>query len=573
MAKLGISTGIAPNDGLGDSLLDGAIKINSNFSEIYSRFGNGTNLTSIGGTWVSTSVGIHTLKNVGIGTTNPTSKLTVTGDSKFIGIVTATTFSGSGSGLTSIPASQLVGSFPAIDGSALTGLIGVGAGVVVKDSGSTVGIAGTIDFGDNLTVSPISVGVVTVSGGSSQFVTTAIGIHTLSNVGIGTTNPTSALTVKENTSLETLSVSGVSTFAGITTITGTTLFTNQLNVSGVSTFAGITTITGTTLFTNQLNVSGVSTFAGITTITGTTLFTNQLNVSGVSTFVNIINASGGLKVTGVSTFVSTEVNFDGNIILGNTSKASDTFVRVLSGDNNIAGIEAYGNSQGTGFLFVGESSLIGGGVAYNGNGVPAFATGETTDTVAFYRKNAGTNEVVFSYPNNSNTVTFRGSVSANSFSTPGGLNASGIVTASSFSTPGGLSISGDLNVSGIVTASSFSTPGGLSISGDLNVSGIVTASDFNSTSDENLKYDIKKVENSIHLLNEINGVKFKWKSNNKSSIGVIAQEVEKVFPELISNGEVKSINYNGLIGVLIEAVKTQSIQINILQIEIEKLKK
>ena len=550
MAKLGISTGIAPNDGLGDSLLDGAIKINSNFSEIYSRFGNGTNLTSIGGTWVSTSVGIHTLKNVGIGTTNPTSKLTVTGDSKFIGIVTATTFSGSGSGLTSIPASQLVGSFPAIDGSALTGLIGVGAGVVVKDSGSTVGIAGTIDFGDNLTVSPISVGVVTVSGGSSQFVTTAIGIHTLSNVGIGTTNPTSALTVKENTSLETLSVSGVSTFAGITTITGTTLFTNQLNVSGVSTFAGITTITGTTLFTNQLNVSGVSTFAGITTITGTTLFTNQLNVSGVSTFVNIINASGGLKVTGVSTFVSTEVNFDGNIILGNTSKASDTFVRVLSGDNNIAGIEAYGNSQGTGFLFVGESSLIGGGVAYNGNGVPAFATGETTDTVAFYRKNAGTNEVVFSYPNNSNTVTFRGSVSANSFSTPGGLNASGIVTASS-----------------------FSTPGGLSISGDLNVSGIVTASDFNSTSDENLKYDIKKVENSIHLLNEINGVKFKWKSNNKSSIGVIAQEVEKVFPELISNGEVKSINYNGLIGVLIEAVKTQSIQINILQIEIEKLKK
>ena len=217
--------------------------------------------------------------------------------------------------------------------------------------------------------------------------------------------------------------------------------------------------------------------------------------------------------------------------------------------------------------------MIGGGVAYNGNGVPAFATGETTDTVAFYRKNAGTNEVVFSYPNNSNTVTFRGSVSANSFSTPGGLNASGIVTASSFSTPGGLSISGDLNVSGIVTASSFSTPGGLSISGDLNVSGIVTASDFNSTSDENLKYDIKKVENSIHLLNEINGVKFKWKSNNKSSIGVIAQEVEKVFPELISNGEVKSINYNGLIGVLIEAVKTQSIQINILQIEIEKLKK
>ena len=113
----------------------------------------------------------------------------------------------------------------------------------------------------------------------------------------------------------------------------------------------------------------------------------------------------------------------------------------------------------------------------------------------------------------------------------------------------------------------------MSISGDLNVSGIVTAADFNSTSDENLKYDIRKVKNSISLLNEINGIMFKWKSNNKSSIGVIAQEVEKVFPELISNGEVKSVNYNGLIGVLIEAVKEHSIQINILKTEIEKLKK
>ena len=71
MAKLGISTGTTPNDGLGDNLLAGAVKINSNFSEIYTQFGDGTNLTSIGGTWASTSAGIHTLKNVGIGTTNP----------------------------------------------------------------------------------------------------------------------------------------------------------------------------------------------------------------------------------------------------------------------------------------------------------------------------------------------------------------------------------------------------------------------------------------------------------------------------------------------------------------------
>ena len=333
-----------------------------------------------------------------------------------------------------------------------------------------------------------------------------------------------------------ITISGVfNSTAGISTLTFNSSVNapTQLIVSGISTFNNIVNFNSPVFFNDIVN-------AGI--ITATTLFATNLS------FTNLIGST-----VGIATFTAATANFDGNIILGNTSKASDTFIRVLSGDNNIAGIEAHGNSQGTGYLFVGESSLIGGGVFYNGNGVPAFATGETTDTVAFYRKNAGTNEVVFSYPNNSNTVTFRGSVSSSSFSSPGGLNVVGVITASSFSTPGGL------NVVGVITASSFSTPGGL------NVVGVITCTDLNSTSDENLKYDIKKIENSISLLNEIDGVGFKWKLNDKSSIGVIAQKVEKVLPELVSQGEPKSVNYNGLIGVLIEAVKELSARIEELE--------
>ena len=44
MAKQGISTGTSPNDGTGDSLLGGAVKINSNFDEVYGKLGDGTNL-------------------------------------------------------------------------------------------------------------------------------------------------------------------------------------------------------------------------------------------------------------------------------------------------------------------------------------------------------------------------------------------------------------------------------------------------------------------------------------------------------------------------------------------------
>jgi hypothetical protein len=325
--------------------------------------------------------------------------------------------------------------------------------------------------------------------------------------------------------------------------------TGGITVSGAyNSTAGISTLTFNASITSptQIVVSGISTFNGATifnapvtfnsSITAGTITASSLTATNI-TFTNLIGPS-----IDIATFTAENANFDGNIILGNTSKASNTFVRVLAGDNHNAGIEAYGNSQGTGYLFVGESSLVGGGVFYNGNGIPAFATGETADTIGFYRKNSGTNEVVFSYPNNSNDVSFRGSVSASSFSAPGGLNVVGTVSASSFSTPGGL-----------------------------NVVGVITCTDLNSTSDKDLKYDIRKVENSISLLNEINGVEFKWKSNDKPSIGVIAQEVEKVLPELIGGGETKSVNYNGLIGVLIEAVKTQQIQIDELNSRIERL--
>ena len=120
----------------------------------------------------SSNVESLTIKNgqVGIGTTTITSTLTVDGDASIDGTVTATTFSGSGASLTNLPSSQLTGALPALDGSALTGVIASGTGIEIKDDNSIVGSAGTINFGIGLDVSPVSAGVVTVtsSGGSLQ---------------------------------------------------------------------------------------------------------------------------------------------------------------------------------------------------------------------------------------------------------------------------------------------------------------------------------------------------------------------------------------------------------------------
>jgi hypothetical protein len=105
--------------------------------------------------------------------------------------------------------------------------------------------------------------------------------------------------------------------------------------------------------------------------------------------------------------------------------------------------------------------------------------------------------------------------------------------------------------------------GTVTISGDLTVS-----------SDERLKSNIKPLENALDKLKDIRGVSYNKKPSNKAEIGVIAQEVEKHYPELINHDDkgMKSVNYNGLIGVLIESVKQLSSEMNILRAETHRLR-
>jgi hypothetical protein len=103
--------------------------------------------------------------------------------------------------------------------------------------------------------------------------------------------------------------------------------------------------------------------------------------------------------------------------------------------------------------------------------------------------------------------------------------------------------------------------------------GVVTATDFNSASDIRLKENIQKIDNPIDKIVKIDGVRFDWKSDNKPSMGVIAQNIEEVLPELVNGEESKSVNYNGIIGLLIECVKTQQEQIDELNRRLDELPK
>jgi hypothetical protein len=97
----------------------------------------------------------------------------------------------------------------------------------------------------------------------------------------------------------------------------------------------------------------------------------------------------------------------------------------------------------------------------------------------------------------------------------------------------------------------------------LDVVGTVRATDFNSVSDIALKQDIQVISNAIEKLKTISGYTFTYKANNKKGMGVLAQEVEKIFPEAVAGVEGnKSVSYGNLIGLLIEAVKELSDKID-----------
>lgn len=112
----------------------------------------------------------------------------------------------------------------------------------------------------------------------------------------------------------------------------------------------------------------------------------------------------------------------------------------------------------------------------------------------------------------------------------------------------------------------------------LHVDGDVVA--YSSTvSDERLKDNIVTIDNALDKVEALRGVSYTWNEGSrkgKSEIGVIAQEVEKVFPEIvhekelpfIDGGEYKVVDYEKLTGVLIEAVKELSAEVKALKQQI-----
>jgi hypothetical protein len=114
----------------------------------------------------------------------------------------------------------------------------------------------------------------------------------------------------------------------------------------------------------------------------------------------------------------------------------------------------------------------------------------------------------------------------------------------------------------------------------LQVSGLVAANDFVSTSDARLKKDIIPLHDALSKVMRLNGVTYYWKRESypqyqfdtKHKIGFLAQEVEKVIPELVATGTdgYKTVNYIEIVPLLVESIKQQQQQIEELKRMVKK---
>jgi hypothetical protein len=100
-----------------------------------------------------------------------------------------------------------------------------------------------------------------------------------------------------------------------------------------------------------------------------------------------------------------------------------------------------------------------------------------------------------------------------------------------------------------------------------NSSGQARANAFVTYSSKALKKNINQIENPLNIVNNLTGVTFDWKDTNKREIGLIAEEVHKVLPEIVAydNNQPAALDYPKLTALLIECVKELQTKIHFLE--------
>ena len=322
----------------------------------------------------------------------------------------------------------------------------------------------------------------------------------------------------------TISGSGAVTFAGAVTFSG-----------GVA-VAGNSTVTGTLGVSNTLTVSsgGLIVSAGGAAITGNSSVTGTFGVSSTLTASNsLIVSAGGATITAGGLTVSA----GGAAITGNSSVTGTFGVSsTLTASNGLTvsagGATITGNSSVTGTLSASSTLTASNGLTVSAGG--ASITGNSSVTGTFG---------VSSTLNVTGASTLTGNVT---------IQSSTSERTITLGSSGGYFY-------GSATQIGWKDSGGTAkvywdTSGNLTAAANVTA-----YSDARLKTNVATITNALEMVNKMRGVYYDRVDTGEAGVGVIAQEMQTVLPQVVKeNDDALSVAYGNIIGVLIEAIKELS---------------
>jgi hypothetical protein len=471
----------------------------------------------------------------------------------------------------------------------------------VSGSITTIGSATATSFNGAINATN---GVVS---GSSQVIAILDSLNTFSG---------SQLT--QNTALATISGSLISSASTAKTtndtqdikLTNLETFTSSINttikskldadgvISGSSqiTYANISSIpSGIISGSSQLSGTSITdlTIINLTTVnqTASVLFSSGSNKFGdfgndTHEFTGSVQVSGSLTTIGTSTATS----FNGTINATNGVISGSS--QILGGSGLVSGSSQVTLQSTTGFTAY-DTALA----TITGSLISSASASKTTNDsqdVSITNLNSATASLLIE---TANLETFTSSINTTIKSK---LDADGVISGSSQITAGSTTnfatdVKTRLNAETVVSGSSqvtlsSTTGGGTSAAVQFGSLGIGMAASVTtgridatndivafSSSDIRFKENIKPIENAIDKIRKISGNTYDWKEENKvehgyegNDVGVIAQEIEAVLPQLVQTREsgFKAVKYDKLVALLIEGIKEQQLQIEQLRIDL-----
>jgi|LakMenEpi03Aug12_release.lakeMendotaPanAssembly.Ray.scaffolds.fasta_scaffold00038_40 hypothetical protein len=461
---------------------------------------------------------------------------------------------------------QISGSLTTIGASTATSFNGAinATNGVVSGSSQVIGILSSLNTytGSNDTTNTTQTSrldQLSTASGSAITRLTALEVET-SNLETFTSSINT--TIKTRLNAETV-ISGSSQVVGSSITTNTvTVGSTAIALGGTATtIAGLTSVSSTG-FTGALtgNASTATTLATARTINGT-----SFNGSADITIPNLVSGSSQItagSTTGFATGVKTQL--DANTVVSGSgqinvaSTTGDIALGTRTSGNYVASLVAGTNITLSNNSGEGATPTIG----LTNNTISGIALGSNLATLTIGTGLSGT-----SYNGSTGVTIANTGVTSNVAGT--GVTVSGATGAVTISIGQAVATSDNVRFNSLgIGMAATGTAGRIDAANDIVAF---------SSSDIRFKENIKPIENAIDKIRKISGNTYDWKEENKvehgyegNDVGVIAQEIEAVLPQLVQTREsgFKAVKYDKLVALLIEGIKEQQLQIEQLRIDL-----